>query len=189
MPTSIIDLSFRHSWQAEILTARPLILPQRQFVYPRQAEEVERGAMEVLVTPRNTGTFLATCALGFKDPAVPTGIWSTPHEDWLCAVSGGYAYMLNTTEPERFQQISYRPVLGVRPLFEQELLLFSSHHSLLAWGSSGISWQTERLSSEGVEILSITGNVLCGKGWDMITDRDLDFTIDLRTGERIEPAS
>jgi hypothetical protein len=37
-----------------------------------------------------------------------------------------------------------------------------------------------------VEILSIEGNVLRGRGWDMITDRDFDFAIDLRNGERIE---
>jgi len=46
-----IDLSFPHCWQAEILPARPIILPARHFVYPREAEEVERGALEVLVRP------------------------------------------------------------------------------------------------------------------------------------------
>src|SRR5580658_4550916 len=43
--------SFPHSWQAEILPARPLILPARHFIYPRAAEEVERGALEVLIRP------------------------------------------------------------------------------------------------------------------------------------------
>lgn len=40
-----------------MLAARPLILPPRHFVYPRDAEEVERGALEVLfvlaLLPRN----------------------------------------------------------------------------------------------------------------------------------------
>ena len=40
-------MSFPHSWQAEILRQRPAILPQRHFTYPREAEEVERGALEV----------------------------------------------------------------------------------------------------------------------------------------------
>jgi hypothetical protein len=181
----MMNLSFPHSWQAEILKARPLILPQRQYVYPQRAEEIERGALEVLITPAGAGVFLATCALGFNDPAVPSGVWSAPHQDWLCAVAGGYAYLLNTTVPENFLQIPYRPVLEARPLVEQKLLLFCGHHSLLAWGDAGIAWQTERLSSEGVEILAIEGALLHGKGWDMITDRELDFTIDLRTGKRI----
>ena len=44
---AIVDFTFAHDWTAEILAARPLILPRRQFVYPRYAEEVERGALEV----------------------------------------------------------------------------------------------------------------------------------------------
>ena len=47
MNTPAIDLTFSHTWSAEILPQRPLILPKGQFVYPRQAEEVERGALEV----------------------------------------------------------------------------------------------------------------------------------------------
>ena len=50
-PRPIVDLSFPHRWQAEVLAARPLILPARHFVYPREAEEVERGALEVLIRP------------------------------------------------------------------------------------------------------------------------------------------
>ena len=46
-----IDLTFPHAWEAEILRGRPLILPPRRFVYPREVEEVERGALEVMVRP------------------------------------------------------------------------------------------------------------------------------------------
>lgn len=180
------DLSFGHNWKAEILRSRPLILPQRHFIYPQQAEEVERGALEILITPSGADPFLATCALGFNDPGAPSGIRSTPHKEWICAVSGGYAYLINTLAPQQFEQIPYRPILEIRSLVEQGLLIFSSHYSLLAWGRAGIAWQTGRLSSEGVEILSVDGNILRGKGWDMMTDQDLQFAIDLRTGERVE---
>ena len=47
----VFDFSFPHHWQAEVLPARPIILPTRHFVYPREAEEVERGALEVLIRP------------------------------------------------------------------------------------------------------------------------------------------
>ena len=111
-----VDLTFPHTWTAEILPQRPLIFPRRQFVYPKQAEEVERGALEVMVHPAKAEPFLATYALGFADPAAPTGVWSCPDPEWLCAVSGGYAYLVNTAEPEQFEQVEYRPVLQVRAL-------------------------------------------------------------------------
>jgi hypothetical protein len=138
---AVVDFSFPHRWKAEILAARPLILPPRHFVYPRQVEEIERGALEVLIRPDAIGPdavgaqpFLATCALGFRDAAVPTGLWSAPNPDEICAVSGGYAYLIDTTAPERFAMIEHRPVFEVRPVADAGLLLFVGHRSILARG-------------------------------------------------------
>lgn len=178
-----IDLTFPHTWSVEVLEKRPLIGPSRQFVYPQQVEEVERGALELLVKPASDDTFLATCALGFADPTAPTGVWSCPDPEWLCAVSGGYAYLIHTLQPQQWSQIPYRPVLSVRALKEQQLLLFVGHHSILAWGHRGQAWQSERLSWEGIEITDIVGDTLCGLGWDLMTDKDVSFAIDLKTGE------
>jgi hypothetical protein len=163
-----------------------LILPSRHFVYPADAEEVERGALEVLIRPTGTAQgFLATCALGFRDAAVPTGLWASPNEAEICAVSGGYAYIIDTTAPERFTMIAYRPVLEIRPAPGQSLLLFVGHHAILAWGANGSAWQSERLTSEGLTIASIDGHILHGQGWDMMTDKEILFTLDLRTGLRL----
>ena len=190
MTSPTIDLSFPRHWQAEILPARPLILPPRHFVYPAQAEEVERGALEVLVRQDAPGMlpFLATCALGFRDPAVPTGLWSTPNPDDLCAVSGGYAYLISTIAPERFTMLAFRPVLDIRPLPAQGLLLFAGHHAILAWGRNGLAWQSPRLSSEGVTVTAIEGNILYGLGWEMMTDKETPFALDLNTGLPILPS-
>lgn len=193
----VIDNSFRHAWQAQVLLARPLILPQRNFVYPRDAEEVERGALEVMVWPAGVPAeessesspspqeFLATCALGFRDPAAPTGIWTSPNPDEICAVSGGYAYIIDTNAPEQFTMIPYRPVLEVRAVPEQGLLLFVGHHRMIARGASGQAWESPKLSDEGVKIECIDGDVLHGMGWEMMSDKEIPFRVDLKSGERI----
>jgi len=178
-----LDLTFSHTWTVDVLEKRPLIAPTRQFVYPQQAEEVERGALEFLVKPATGDAFLATCALGFADHTAPTGVWSCPHPDWLCAVSGGYAYLINTLAPQQWSMVPYRPVLSVRALAEQQLLLFVGHHSIFAWGHDGQTWESSRLSWEGIEITDIVGDTLCGLGWDLMTDSDVPFAIDLKTGE------
>jgi hypothetical protein len=189
-PAKYFDGSFPHRWHAEVLPARPLILPTRHFVYPAQAEEVERGALEVLIRPLSPALeFLATCALGFRDPAVPTGLWTTPNPDEICAVSGGYAYIIDTTAPEQFTLVAYRPVLDIRPVPAHELLLFVGHHSILAWGANGEAWQSEKLSSEGLTLEAIEGSVLHGLGWDMMTDKEVPFALDLKTGLRVPPLS
>ena len=180
-----IDLTFAHDWEAEVLASRPLILPRRQFVYPKHAEEVERGALEVTVRPADAEVFLATFALGFADAAAPTGVWSCPDAKWMCAVSGGYAYLVNTERPEEFAQVEYKPVLEVRALTEQGLLLFAGHHALTAWGARGKAWETGRLSWEGVQITGVDGRWLRGLGWDLMTDKDMPFRVDLETGESV----
>jgi hypothetical protein len=182
-----IDLSFPHSWRAEILLLRPLILPPRHFVYPGQAEEVERGALEVMIRPGDAGAqpFLATCALGFRDPAAPTGLWSAPKPEEICAVAGGYAYLIDTTVPEHFTMIRYRPALQILPVVVEGLLLFAGHHSILAWGREGQAWESTKLSDEGVTILGVEKAVLRGTGWDMRTDKETPFALDVRTGARV----
>jgi hypothetical protein len=175
-------MSFPHSWHAEILRQRPPILPQRHFTYPREAEEVERGALELMVRPTSGAPFLATFALGFADPAAPSGLWSCPDPHELCALAGGYAYIVNTLEPERFTQIEFRPVLEVHPVPDPQLLLFCGSTAVLAWGAQGLAWKTPRLSSEGLRITEILDGALHGFGWDLMTDHEVPFAVDLATG-------
>ena len=113
------------------------------------------------------------------------GIWSAPNPHEICAVSGGYAYIIDTTSPERFTMIPYRPVLEIRPLTEESNLLFVGHHSILAWGAGGQAWQSEKLSDEGVTITAIGDGMLRGLGWEMMTDKETSFALDLRTGQKL----
>jgi hypothetical protein len=183
----MMDLTFARTWQAEILARRPLILPQRQFVYPAQVEEVERGALEIMIRPPEQieaeTPFLATCALGFAGPGVPSGVWTCPDPAWICIAAGGYVYLIDTRNPARWEQVEYRPVTEIRPIPEHGLLIFSSFHTLLAWGRQGIAWQTGRLSWDGVRITAVHGDTLIGTGWEMSTDTELEFEVNLKTGE------
>jgi hypothetical protein len=179
----MIDSTFPHTWQVEVLPSRPLILPTRQFVYPAQVEEVERGALELMIRPQGALPFLATCALGFAGPAVPTGVWACPDSAWICAVAGGYGYLIDTRDPAQWEQLAYRPVTAVTPIADQDLLLFSSFHSMLAWGRMGKLWQTGRLSWDGLRVTNIHRETLVGLGWDMNTDSEREFEVNLKTGE------
>jgi hypothetical protein len=114
---------------------------------------------------------------------VPTGVWACPDAAWICAVAGGYAYLIDTRDPARWEQVVYRPVTAVATAAEQNLLIFSSFHSLLAWGPGGKAWQTGRLSWDGIRISSVQRETLLGFGWEMKTDQELPFEVDLKTGQ------
>ncbi len=181
-----LHLEFAHHWRAEILSAPPLIAPARQYTYPQRVpgeeEAMARGALQLLVHPAGEGDFLATCALGFDAPSVPTGLWSCPHADDLCAVAGGYAYIVRTTQPAQSSFLPLRPVVGVHSVLENDLLLFVGFHALLAWGRDGLLWQSARLTWEGIRITEISGGEVRGFGWHMPSDAELPFTVSLATG-------
>ena len=178
--------TFPATWSAEILSAPPLIAPARQFTWPQRVageeDTLARGALLVQVRPANGGTFLATCALGFRAPSALSGVWSCPRPDDLLAVAGGYAYLANTVTPERPLHLPLRPVAQILPAPEANLLLLAGFHTITAIGATGLLWETARLTWEGLTLTGIRDNHLHGLGWDMRTDRELPFTVDLTTG-------
>jgi hypothetical protein len=179
-------LEFSQNWSAEILKSPPLIAPTRQFLYPQriagEEDALGRGALQLMVRPANGGTFLATCALGFTNPTMPTGVFACPKANEMCAVAGGYAYVIDTERPEHCTHITLKPVVEVRELVPQGLLLFVGFHSITAWGRDGLAWESGRLSWEGVRIASIGGDTLQGFGWNLMTDQEVAFSLDLLTG-------
>lgn len=178
--------SFPATWTAEILSTPPLIAPARQFTWPQRVageeDTLARGAMLLQVKPASGGVFMATCALGFRDPGALTGVWSCPGRDDILAVAGGYAYLADTLTPERPLHLPLRPVAQVLPAPEDNLLLLAGFHTIAAIGPTGLLWETARLTWEGLTLSGIRDGQLQGLGWDMRTDLELPFSVDLKTG-------
>lgn len=184
---TIVHEEFPHTWSAQVLTAPPMIAPARQFVYPLyvpgEEDAMARGALLLNVKPASGGAFLATCALGFRDPSLPSGVFSCPRGDDLLAVAGGYAYLVDTLQPERCLHLPLRPVTQILAAPVEGLLLLAGFHHVAAIGVEGLLWESGRLSWEGVQLGEVADGKLHGSGWNMRTDRDVPFAIDLRTGE------
>ncbi|MDR3735149.1 MAG: hypothetical protein P4L10_06365 [Acidobacteriaceae bacterium] len=177
---------FAKNWMVEVLKGPPMIAPARQYVYPvyvpGEEDAMARGALLLMVKPANAPAFLATCARGFAGEDAPSGVFACPNPDAMCAVAGGYAYMIDVTRPETCTQIPFRPVVEVRPLTEQGLLLFVGFHALLAWGAKGERWQTGKLTDEGLRITDVDGGAVHGFGWKMMTDTEVAFSVNLTDG-------
>ena len=184
MNTSQVQGDFPRTWQARVLAGPPMIAPARSFVLPQfvpgEEEAMARGALWIEVTPRTGGTFLLQCALGFAGAGVATGAWATPDPDILLAVAGGYAYHVNASSPEQSALLPLRPVVAVHAVPAADALVLVGFHSVYVL-QPGESWQSPRISWEGIAITGVEGAVLLGTGWDMRTDRELPFALDLRT--------
>ena len=175
---------FVGGWTAELLKEAPMIAPARVYVWPMriagEEDALARGALHVLVRPAAGGRFLLQCALGFSDPAMPSGVWECPAEGDVCVVAGGYAYVGSVGAPERCVLLGLKPVVQV--VEAPGLLLFVGFQKMMAWGAGGLAWETGRLSWEGVRVTGVSEGELRGVGWDLMADEEREFVVDLKTG-------
>ena len=179
-----INLVFPHNYEVKLLDSYSLVHPaEKLYQFPVELEEGDRSGVYLRVMPKESAVWIGFFAFGFDSKQVAHGIFSCPDPDWLCAVPGGYAYLVDTNNPERWRQIEQRPVVEARPVPELKLLLFTGFTSITALGAQQQLWTTERLSWEGVTITKIQGPILYGVGWDAVRDKDVPFEVDLLTGK------
>ena len=179
-----LDFTYPRNYEVKILPSAPPVHPlERLYHYPVELEEGDRSGAYLRVVPRAGAAWSGFFALGFESDQVINALYACPDPDSLCAVVGGYAYVVKTTDPTSWFRVEQRPVTDLRAVSERELLLFTGFTTITAVGTAGLKWTTERLSWEGVSITEITGAKLYGVGWDALTDKQVPFEVDLITGK------
>lgn len=178
-----IDHTFPHAWEARLLREYLPMPGQQLYQFPGEIEEHERDGIYLQVKPMAGAAWTGFFARGFDAPNAVTGIFSCPDPDWLCALCGGYAFMVNAADPTRWEQVPQRPALDVRIAPADGLLLFAGFSSITAYGAQGHAWTTGQLSWEGLHIDQVGAGVLTGRGWDPVADKEVPFEVDLRTGK------
>ena len=180
-------------WSVRMLPGAPLIAPARQFVFPRavpgEEDALARGSVYFEIRPKGEPTFLAQCALGYASPHVASGLWPVPAVDSgkdgsspeCLAIAGGYAYLLTPGNPRETELLAMRPVTEV--VSSAEYLLLAGYHDVLVRAADGLTWRSPKLTWEGLTLLSLEGTRLTGAGWDLSTDEEVPFTLDLATQE------
>ena len=179
-----LDFTFPHNYEVKLLSGAPPVHPvEKVHHYPVELEEGDRAGAWLRIVPRQGTLWTGFFALGFDSPQVVNAVCSCPDPDSLCAVVGGYAYVVEAIDPGQWFRVEQRPVVDLRPLARQGLLLFTGFTSISALGREGLKWTTGRLSWEGVSITGIADDKLTGLGWDAMSDKEVAFEVDLLTGK------
>ena len=176
--------TFPRNYEVRVLEAAPPVHPiEKMYHYPVELEEGDRSGVYLRVVPKSGPAWAGFFALGFDSDQVVSEICSTPDPDSFCTVVGGYAYMVKADNPAQWTRVEQRPVVDLRVVSQQGLLLFAGFTTITAVGSAGTAWNTERLSWEGLTITEIKGDKLMGHGWDALADKEVPFEVDLKTGK------
>jgi hypothetical protein len=178
------DFTFPRNYEIRMLEAAPPVHPiEKLYHYPVELEEGDRNGVYLRVTPQARPAWVGFFALGFDSDQVVSEVCSTPDPESFCTVVGGYPYIVKAGNPAQWLRVEQRPVVDLRVLTQQALLLFAGFTSITAVGKSGIAWTTERLTWEGLTITEISGETLRGRGWDALSDKEAPFEVDLKTGK------
>jgi hypothetical protein len=184
------DFTFPRNYEVRVLESAPPVHPiEKMYHYPAELEEGDRSGVYLRVAPNRGPAWAGFFALGFDSDQVVSQVCSSPDPDSFCVVVGGYAYMVKADDPAQWMRVAQIPVMDLRVLSQQGLLLFAGFTSITAIGNSGIAWTTERLSWEGLSITDIKGDRLLGHGWDALADKEVPFEVDLKTGKHTGGAS
>ena len=97
---------------------------------------------------------------------------------------------MNAEQPQAWEEIPVIPVLDVRPLLEQKLLVFSDFTGLAAYGSNGLVWRSPRVCWDDLKITKVTSETVEGTGCDPTNSfkQEMRFAVDVKTGRSLIPS-
>jgi hypothetical protein len=111
---------------------------------------------------------------------------STFDPDHVCIIAKGAGYIVNTADPDIWEQIPIAPVLDVRLIREGQLLLVADHTRLAAFSKTGLAWRSPRLCWDDLKVTTITEKVIEGHGYDPTDGSDQrPFRVNITTGESL----
>ena len=186
------DFAFPHSDEVDELrdwpATRSFSIPV--ICFPPPKSRPEHNGLWLRVRAKSGKAWIGVFAFGYTSPPAFSRVVSSPDVEKVCVVSQGSAYIVSAEKPEVWEQIPIIPVLDVRPLPEQKLLVFADFIRLAAYGSDKLAWRSPRVCWDELKITNVTGDIIEGTGYDPTNTvtRELRFAVDLKTGRSLLPS-
>ena len=166
--------------------ARIVDLPFNGCDYTFKSKGAGARAISLLVEPDDGSSWLATFAA--DDPLANealSGIWRTPSPTGLCVIERGTAFLGDVLTPSEFAVIeTCGPIVAMKELIEQRLLLLISPWTITAVSAEGVRWVTDRIAIEGISVKGVDSGQLIGVS-DPGGDESHGFVVDISTGKLI----
>ena len=176
-----MDATFAHSYECERLNETPRTAPAHYY-FPGASTKGGRDGILVEVRPERGQAWLGTFAFGQVTPKGVSGIFTTPDPQRLCVVSSGEGYLVSANTPTEWEAIRATPILDVRSIRAQGIIVFADYTTLVAYGQTGMKWKTKRLTWDSLKITEVTDAFIKGEFWDIRSEATASFVVDLATG-------
>jgi len=177
-----MDTTFPHVYECERFSETSGVGVLPHYYYPGAFTRGGRDGLLVEVRPEHGQSWLGTFAFGQVTPKGASGIFTTPDPQRFCVVSKGEGYLVSATTPTVWEAVRATPIIDVRTVFAQGIIVFADYTTLVAYGPAGVKWQTKRLTWDSLKITEVTDTTIKGEFWDIRNEATAGFTVDLATG-------
>ena len=176
-----VDLSFSHDFEFSVLEEFPAGITQR-YDFPG-GQLVGQDGLLVRVVPKGVGAqaWIGLFARGKVRGQSCTRVLSWPDPQKICVVVNGAGYVIDVNNPEHSIAIEFSPIREVVTIPSVGIVVFGTYTELVAYGTFGVKWVSERVAFDGFKIVSHDGESLKGEYTDL-GDDVRHFEVGLDTG-------
>lgn len=176
-----LDESFPRNYECEPLDE---MTSGERFYYPGASTQGGGDGPIVRVIPYSGDPWVGVFAFGKNAPKDgATGVFTFLDPDVVCVVAHGDGYLVQVDNPRDWKAIEVYPICIVMPVVSRNIIVFANHTELTALGRSGAVWKTKRLAWNEMKITRVTDDFIEGETWDIRSEEDVSFRVDVSTGE------
>ncbi|HVI48131.1 MAG TPA: hypothetical protein VM802_24905 [Chitinophaga sp.] len=178
----IVDLTFQNNYGVEVMEE---FGSGDRYYYPGANTQGGRDGIIVEVISSEGKNWIGVFAFGEISATGISALYSTPDPNKFCVVSNGSGYIVSSNNPKDWQEVKAIPVMDVRSIKNQKIIVFADYTELVAYDEVGIKWRTGRLTYDSFRITEVTESSLKGTVWSIRNEADETFEINLATGAQI----
>lgn len=180
----VIDETFEANYSCEVLSELP------NGIEPYYFSKYGSG-VGFIVRIRSAklapwiGVFTATNAY----PKALNGVYFTPNPNSICTIVGGELFYGDVHNPDCIARVEFEPIFHAFSICDRNMLILGGFTRLVAFNKSGLTWKSESISTDSMEISHVEGDVLFGTFWDLRTEAKSEFQVCLSDGQILSAAS
>jgi hypothetical protein len=149
-----------------------------EFAFPRELKVV---LFSVEFEPTEAEAWVGI----FGDPysqRMPSKVLTSPNADEVFVIAGGHGIRVDCRNPEAWHEVSAFPITDTVAAPEAGLILCADFTTVSAYGRYGLRWRTDRISTDGIQIIAVSGDVLTVRIWDGATNKSVVAAISTSSG-------
>jgi hypothetical protein len=181
----IFDLSFPHNYsvgRADLPSGQGGT-SARYFRAPHTADR-EDWSIVLEIGPAGDAPWIGVFGRDSSMTSECSKIMSTPDPSILLVIAEGQAFVVNVEDPSKVMYPPCFPVHQAISIMSQGIVVLADDTDLVAIGRSGIAWESGRLVTDDLRLVSTKGDRIGATGF-VGSDGDVEFEVDPRTGRII----